>query len=95
MQCTLELTCMPVAAKLWHLMLTTLYTYVCICITCRFIIAMAAFAWCCGAGYDAHWQDPLEHLQFQSGTFHWLTARMQQLAAELCGGRLLMLLEGG
>ena len=47
------------------------------------------------AGYDAHWQDPLEHLQWQSATFHWLTAAVRRLAEELCGGRLLLLLEGG
>ena len=47
------------------------------------------------AGYDAHWQDPLEHLQWQSATFHWLTAAVRRLAKELCGGRLLLLLEGG
>ena len=43
----------------------------------------------------AHWQDPLEHLQWQSATFHWLTAAVRRLAKELCGGRLLLLLEGG
>jgi acetoin utilization deacetylase AcuC-like enzyme len=47
------------------------------------------------AGYDAHYQDPLEHLQFQAGTYHWLTAAVKKLAEELCGGRLLVLLEGG
>lgn len=47
------------------------------------------------AGYDAHWQDPLEQLQLQSATYHWLGAAVRQLAAELCGGRLLLLLEGG
>ncbi|KAL4422258.1 hypothetical protein ABPG75_008455 [Micractinium tetrahymenae] len=47
------------------------------------------------AGYDAHWQDPLEHLQFQSATYHWLAGAVRDLAAELCSGRLLLLLEGG
>ncbi|PSC68190.1 histone deacetylase 14 isoform X2 [Micractinium conductrix] len=47
------------------------------------------------AGYDAHWRDPLEHLQFQSGTFHWLGGAVLALARELCDGRLLLLLEGG
>lgn len=49
----------------------------------------------CLAGYDAHWRDPLEHLQWQSGTYHGLATAVRGLAAELCGGRLLMLLEGG
>lgn len=39
--------------------------------------------------------DPLEHLQFQAATYHWLTSRLCELAAELCGGRLLLVLEGG
>ena len=47
------------------------------------------------AGFDAHWADPLERLQWQSGTYHWLAGRLRQLALELCGGRLLLLLEGG
>ncbi|KAI3424719.1 hypothetical protein D9Q98_008108 [Chlorella vulgaris] len=47
------------------------------------------------AGYDAHVADPLEHLQFQAATYHWLTSRLCELAAELCGGRLLLVLEGG
>ena len=47
------------------------------------------------AGYDAHYQDPLEHLQFQPGTYYALAAAARALAAELCGGRLLLVLEGG
>ncbi|KAL4425020.1 hypothetical protein ABPG77_001798 [Micractinium sp. CCAP 211/92] len=47
------------------------------------------------AGYDAHWRDPLEHLQFQSATYHWLAGAVQDLAGELCSGRLLFVLEGG
>ncbi|PRW57706.1 histone deacetylase 14 [Chlorella sorokiniana] len=47
------------------------------------------------AGYDAHWQDPLADLQFRSATYHSLGARLKTLADELCGGRLLFLLEGG
>lgn len=46
-------------------------------------------------GYDAHYADPLDHLQLQPATFHWLAAAARGLAAELCGGRLLLLLEGG
>ena len=46
-------------------------------------------------GYDAHYQDPLEKLQLQAGSYHWLAAAVRRLAEELCGGRLLLLLEGG
>ncbi|KAL3135763.1 hypothetical protein ABBQ32_007326 [Trebouxia sp. C0010 RCD-2024] len=47
------------------------------------------------AGYDAHWRDPLEKLNFYSSTYHFLTKRVKQLANKLCGGRLVMLMEGG
>lgn len=47
------------------------------------------------AGYDAHWADPLAGLQFCSATFHALGARVKALADDLCGGRLVFLLEGG
>lgn len=47
------------------------------------------------AGYDAHWQDPLECLQYQSATYHALASAVLALAQELCGGRCLFLLEGG
>ena len=47
------------------------------------------------AGYDAHHLDPLEQLQLQSATYHALAAAVLGLARELCGGRLLLVLEGG
>lgn len=47
------------------------------------------------AGYDAHWRDPLGGLLFASATYHALGGRLKALADELCGGRLVMLLEGG
>eukprot|EP00884_Botryococcus_braunii_P023061 jgi/Botrbrau1/9439/Bobra.0252s0062.1 len=47
------------------------------------------------AGYDAHWRDPLEHLQYQSSTYHALLSGLKNLAQELCGGRLVVVLEGG
>lgn len=46
-------------------------------------------------GYDAHCEDPLEKLQLQAGSYHWLTSAVRRVADELCGGRLLLLLEGG
>ncbi|PSC68285.1 Histone deacetylase 14 [Micractinium conductrix] len=47
------------------------------------------------AGFDAHWRDPFQQLQFRSSTYHQLAARLAGLAGELCGGRLAFLLEGG
>ncbi|KAK9828772.1 hypothetical protein WJX72_002008 [[Myrmecia] bisecta] len=47
------------------------------------------------AGYDAHWRDPLEHQNFQSATYHHVLSGMRKLADKLCGGRLVVLLEGG
>lgn len=37
------------------------------------------------AGYDAHWRDPLEKLNFYSSTYHFLTCRVKQLSNKLCG----------
>ena len=47
------------------------------------------------AGYDAHWRDPLAGLNYRTGTYHRLCARLKALADELCGGRCVFLLEGG
>eukprot|EP00240_Pyramimonas_obovata_P011846 CAMPEP_0118934698 /NCGR_PEP_ID=MMETSP1169-20130426/13969_1 /TAXON_ID=36882 /ORGANISM="Pyramimonas obovata, Strain CCMP722" /LENGTH=136 /DNA_ID=CAMNT_0006877627 /DNA_START=11 /DNA_END=421 /DNA_ORIENTATION=- len=47
------------------------------------------------AGYDAHWRDPLAGLQFQSRTYHFLSSALKQLADQLCGGKIVFLLEGG
>jgi len=47
------------------------------------------------AGYDAHWRDPLANLQFRTSTFHWLVQQTRALAEELCGGRVMFVLEGG
>lgn len=40
------------------------------------------------AGYDAHWRDPLEKLNFYSSTYHFLTRRVKQLSNKLCGEAL-------
>lgn len=34
-------------------------------------------------------------LQFRTSTYHALGARLKQLADQLCGGRIVFLLEGG
>ena len=36
------------------------------------------------AGYDAHELDPLEHLNYQSATYHVLVSSLMSLADELC-----------
>lgn len=47
------------------------------------------------AGYDAHWRDPLAHLAVSISGFAAMVAHLRDLAAELCGGRLMLTLEGG
>lgn len=47
------------------------------------------------AGYDAHALDPLAAMQLHVGTYYWMSSRLAALARQLCGGRLLLVLEGG
>ncbi len=47
------------------------------------------------AGFDAHWRDPLARLQLTTHGYFWLAGRLARLADELCGGRLILTLEGG
>ncbi|MEY8829097.1 histone deacetylase family protein [Sedimentitalea sp. XS_ASV28] len=47
------------------------------------------------AGFDAHADDPLANLEWQTGDFAWLTAELCKLADELCDGRVVSTLEGG
>ena len=47
------------------------------------------------AGYDAHWSDPAgPHAAYVDG-YVALVERLRAMAAELCGGRLVLVLEGG
>ncbi len=46
-------------------------------------------------GYDASAVDPLGRMLCTSATFRAMTARVKQAAAELCGGRLVLVHEGG
>ena len=48
---------------------------------------LAGLQVCClaNAGFDAHWRDPLESLNFQSSTYHWLTRRIKELSNKLSG----------
>ncbi len=47
------------------------------------------------AGYDAHWRDPLAGLHLSLGGYWRLAREVVALAERLCGGRLVVLLEGG
>ena len=47
------------------------------------------------AGYDAHWKDPLSMMQVTVTGFARMAGILNELAAELCQGRLVFTLEGG
>lgn len=47
------------------------------------------------AGYDAHAADPMAQLEVSTEGFGRFTAVLAALADELCGGRLVAVLEGG
>ena len=47
------------------------------------------------AGFDAHKDDPLAGLTWETEDFAWLTAQLCDLAAEICQGRVVSCLEGG
>jgi len=47
------------------------------------------------AGFDAHMDDPLAQLNWETDDFAWLTGELCALAAELCDGRIVSTLEGG
>jgi acetoin utilization deacetylase AcuC-like enzyme len=47
------------------------------------------------AGYDGHWADPLGPLTLSVAGYAALTQRLVALAGELCGGRIVLSLEGG
>lgn len=46
------------------------------------------------AGFDAHRADPLAQLRWDTADFAWLTARLCDLADELCDNRIVSVLEG-
>ncbi len=46
-------------------------------------------------GYDAHFADPWSHMLVTQEGFRALAGRTRALAERLCGGRLVLLLEGG
>ena len=47
------------------------------------------------AGYDAHLRDPLADMRVTERGFAAMTSLMAELAEEACGGKLVLLLEGG
>ena len=47
------------------------------------------------AGYDAHWRDPLVNMQMTADGFYRLMQETCATAADLCEGRLVVVLEGG
>jgi acetoin utilization deacetylase AcuC-like enzyme len=47
------------------------------------------------AGFDAHWRDPLANLNLTERDFGWATRRLVEVTAEVCGGRIVSVLEGG
>jgi len=47
------------------------------------------------AGFDAHADDPLAGLDLATADYAWVTERLLEAAARLCGGRLVSSLEGG
>jgi acetoin utilization deacetylase AcuC-like enzyme len=47
------------------------------------------------AGFDAHRADPLAQMALATEDFAWITARLCDLADDMCGGRVVSVLEGG
>lgn len=47
------------------------------------------------AGYDTHWADQISMMRLSVGGIAHLMASIRDLADELCGGQLLLTLEGG
>src|SRR5574341_2316405 len=47
------------------------------------------------AGFDAHWADPLAMIQLDLPGYAHLTRELINMAGELCGGRIVFVLEGG
>jgi len=47
------------------------------------------------AGFDAHKDDPLAQINLESKDYYTLTQRIMNLSKELCGGKLVSILEGG
>ncbi len=47
------------------------------------------------AGFDAHWRDPLAGMQLTLDGYAHLTRELMRMADQLCGGKIVFVLEGG
>lgn len=47
------------------------------------------------AGFDAHWRDPLAHLDLKDEDYYWIGEQLRQVADTYAKGRLVATLEGG
>ena len=47
------------------------------------------------AGFDAHREDPLAHLQLGDDDYEWISERIAEVAERHAGGRVVSTLEGG
>lgn len=47
------------------------------------------------AGFDAHWDDPLAHMRLSLTGYAHITRQLVTMAAELCDGKIIFVLEGG
>ncbi|MBL7065428.1 MAG: histone deacetylase [Anaerolineae bacterium] len=47
------------------------------------------------AGYDAHWSDPLAHMNLSLTGYTWLERELVRIAEQLCDGQIVFTLEGG
>lgn len=47
------------------------------------------------SGYDANAVDPLARMQLHSESYRWMTEQMMAAAEKLCGGKLVIVHEGG
>ena len=47
------------------------------------------------AGFDAHKDDPLAQINLESKDYYTLTKRILTIAKEICGGKIVSILEGG
>jgi acetoin utilization deacetylase AcuC-like enzyme len=47
------------------------------------------------AGFDAHWTDPLAQMRLSLTGYAHLTRELLKLAEELCGGKIVFVMEGG
>ncbi len=47
------------------------------------------------AGFDAHRDDPLASMELDARGYAYIASRLNSLAAQVCGGRVIYVLEGG